>query len=454
MKEWNTELIRTLIVEDDVDFAEALAKGLASEGIQVFSVSDASSALNFLREKLVDVAIIDIRLPDIDGISLLKKVKDVQSSCEVIILTGYANIDSAVRAMKLGAYDYLTKPCLFSDLLMTVIRAYERKSLTEANVRLREQLSKIKGETELIGSSEAIGRIRKLISLVASSDVPVLIEGETGTGKEVVARAIHGQSPRRSEAFVVINAGTLPESMLESEMFGFRKGCFTGAHSDKVGLLEVAHKGTCFIDEVADMNLNVQAKMLRVLETGSFRKLGDTREISVDVRFIFATNKPLEGEVAAGRFREDLYYRINTFIIKIPPLRERREDIPLLVDHFLRKAGQGRKRVSKEALEALIRYHWPGNVRELRNVLERALLLTEGELIDIGALPSNVVSGNPGEAREEIAQEGPTLEQIERRYIERMLSQTNGNKSRAARILGISRRKLYRKLRKYGLLQG
>jgi transcriptional regulator with PAS, ATPase and Fis domain len=336
----------------------------------------------------------------------------------------------------------------------TTHRVNEKKLLNEKNIALREHLQRVDVRDTFTGESVPIKKVKTLISLVARSDTPVLILGETGTGKELVARAIHAQSLRSANPFVVINSSGLQENMVESELFGYRKGAFTGANTDKLGLLKIAHSGTFFMDEVGDLNSSIQAKFLRVLETGAFRRLGDTQEISVDVRFIFATNKDLEQEVSEKNFRKDLFYRLNGFTIVVPPLRERREDIPLLVEYFLRKFARGgrKKTITGPAMDLLIDYSWPGNVRELANAIERVVLISANrDEIEIGdfpqamqGLPSGTEEGPPGPSHEQTA----ALSQMQQEYVRSVLHSVGGNKSKAARILGISRRTLYRAIGK------
>jgi DNA-binding NtrC family response regulator len=353
--------------------------------------------------------------------------------------------------MKLGAYDYLTKPVKLSELHTVILKAYEKKQLKDKTIVLEEQLQRVEVHDKFIGESKEMNAVKKAISLVGNSNVPVLILGETGTGKELVARAIHAQSSRAANPFVIINASNLQESILESELFGYKKGAFTGAQTDKVGLLQIANTGTFFVDEVADMGMPIQSKLLRVLETGAFRKLGDTKEITVDVRFIFATNKVIEEEVKANRFRKDLFYRLNTFVIQVPPLRDRKDDIPILTKYFLEKHARkgSRKAVSRQAMNLLVTYHWPGNVRELANVIERAILISadRSEIIP-DDLPQAIVlpSFAAEERKRSLNQDTLRLDSMEKEHIEKVLEFAGGNKSKAARLLGISRKKLYQKI--------
>ena len=371
-------MIRVLIVDDEYQLLEAFKKKLSKEGMEVFTASNGQEAITIIKQETLDIGLFDIKLPDTDGVELLEKLREIQPTAEVIMLTGYASVDTAIRSMKLGAYDYLTKPVKLSELHTVILKAYEKKQLKEKTIVLEEQLQRVEVHDKFIGESKEMNAVKKAISLVGNSNVPVLILGETGTGKELVARAIHAQSSRAANPFVIINASNLQESILESELFGYKKGAFTGAQTDKVGLLQIANTGTFFVDEVADMGMPIQSKLLRVLETGAFRKLGDTKEITVDVRFIFATNKVIEEEVKANRFRKDLFYRLNTFVIQVPPLRDRKDDIPILTKYFLEKHARkgSRKAVSRQAMNLLVTYHWPGNVRELANVIERAILIS------------------------------------------------------------------------------
>ena len=440
-----------MIIDDEEQLVEAFRKKLSRDGFSVSSAYTAREALALMRKHTFDVCVLDIRLPDMDGVDLLKSIKKNEPNLEIIMLTGHASVDTAIQSMKLGAYDYLSKPCKLTELSNVIQKAYEKKSLRERTIVLEQQLQRVEAHDSFIGSSEPMNEVKRLIRLVAQSDVPVLVLGETGTGKELVARAIHALSPRSANQFVAVNSSALQESLLESELFGYKKGAFTGAQSDKIGLLELADKGTFFIDEIGDMGMAIQAKFLRTLETGIFRRLGDTRESKVDVRFIFATNKALENEVKEKRFRKDLFFRLNTFIITLPPLRERRDDIPLLADYFLGKFARGapKKLLSREAMDILRNYRWPGNVRELANVMERAVLLSAArDTILSEDMPQSMTDGKATERdldRPGLSPDELTLHRIEREHIERVLNLAKGNKSKAARMLGISRRKLYLK---------
>jgi len=445
-------MIRVLIVDDEYQLVEAFKKKLAKEGFEVFTALNGREAISIMEDNELDIGLFDIKLPDMDGVELLGRLREMQPTSEVVMLTGYASVDTAIRSMKLGAYDYLTKPCKLSELHSVILKAYEKKQLKEKTIVLEEHLQRVELHENFIGESKGAREVKKFVSMVSTSDVPVLVLGETGTGKELVARAIHAQSRRSVNPFVVINASCLQENILESELFGYKKGAFTGAQTDKVGLLEIANKGTFFVDEVGDMGRAIQAKLLRVLETSVFRKLGDTKEIKVDVRFIFATNKSIEEEVETNRFRKDLFYRLNTFIITIPSLRERRDDIAILAEYFMAKfaRGNGTKVISKMAMDLLTEYQWPGNVRELANVLERAILISgkRGEIVS-DDFPRNIVSSLPSIADQQKRKAGQNalrLDTMEKEHIEKVLKFAEGNKSKAARLLGISRKKLYQKI--------
>ncbi|MFN3487078.1 MAG: sigma-54-dependent transcriptional regulator, partial [Planctomycetota bacterium] len=387
-------------------------------------------------------ALVDLLMPGMDGMTLLRRIRELRPDVAVVILTGHGTVETAVEAMKAGAADYLLKPCSLAEVEARIAQAVERRRLERENLQLRAALSHERGVAEIVGTSAAIRRVIELIHKVKDSGSPVLIQGESGTGKELVARALHFDSVRRDSPFVAVNCATLQEQLLESELFGHRAGAFTGATADKRGLLEIADRGTLFVDEIAETHPNVQAKLLRVLETGEFRSVGDVRERKVDIRLVAATNKDLRAEVARGRFREDLFYRLNVVTIPVPPLRERKEDIPLLARHFLLRRG---RTISDAAMAALLAYDWPGNVRELFNVLERAVLFDPSGRLESVEVPS---------ADRAPAPRGGTLEEIEIAHIRRVLESVRWNVSRAAEILGMSRRSLHRKINQYNLRRG
>jgi two-component system response regulator AtoC len=447
-------MINVLLVDDEVELVKAFRTKLENDGMRVSVAHSGTGGLALLKKQNFDVAVFDIKLPDENGIDLLKMAKTIQPTVEAIILTGYGSIETAIQSMKLGAYDYLRKPCELSELSNLIEKAYEKKALSETNIILEEHVRILKPHEELLGESGKMKEIKELIGLAATSNIPVLVQGETGTGKELVAYAIHRLSARTDKQFVAINASNLQDNILESELFGYKKGAFTGAEKDKLGLLEIANKGTFFMDEVAEMGLSIQAKLLRVLDRGMFRKLGDTREIQTDIRFVCATNVPLRAAMKENKFRKDLYYRLNNFTIFLPPLSERKDDISLLAEHFLQRhrKRQTKKRLSQEVLELFAAYSWPGNVRELSNVIERACLLsgTREEII-ANDLPIDVFF-NSDEQEENAEPRFPDtsfcLDDQERNLIYRALKLAGGNKAKAARLLGIARKTLYEKLKR------
>ena len=448
-----TTLGRVLVVDDEAELMSALCETLADQGYETAGATDPKAGLKALAEMEYDLLLSDLMMPGgMDGIALLREALKLDPNLVGIIMTGQGTIQTAVEAMKVGAFDYLLKPFDLQFLLPVLARAMGVRRLRLENVRLRQYLKQLTFESPrylLVGSGPAMRRVIQLIMKVAPTDSTVLVRGASGTGKELVARALHHNSPRRDKPLVTINCAALQETLLESELFGHERGAFTGAERAKAGLIEVADGGTLFIDEVAEMAPALQAKLLRVLEDGHYRRVGGTQEHRADVRVIAATNKPLEEEQKAGRFREDLYYRLNVFKIELPPLRERKEDIPELVQHFLttRPVG-GRCRIAPEALAALERYDWPGNVRELANVLERAQILAEDHVITTDDLPDSIVDAAPA-----LAAPGDPghLSEVERRHVAEVLQQQQGNKVQAARALGISRRALYRLIAKYHL---
>jgi DNA-binding NtrC family response regulator len=438
-------------VDDDAHLRQSLARRFQNQGIRVTEAAAGEEALAKADEARCDVGLLDLHLPGMSGIELLEKLKERQPELEAIMLTGHGSVETAIQALKRGAYDYLTKPVQLADLEIHVQKAYEKVQLNRRERQWVEQLAYESPRYRLVGSSSAMQRIVQLIERVAPTDATVLIRGASGTGKELVARALHFNSPRSDRPLVTINCAALQENLLESELFGHEKGAFTGAVQAKRGLIEVAEGGTLFIDEVGEMHPGLQAKLLRVLEDGHFRRVGSTIEQHADVRVLAATNKQLEEEQKAGRFREDLFYRLNVVTIALPLLRERRQDIPELVEHFLttRQVGPARSRIEPEALQALCRYDWPGNVRELANLLERAQILGEGSVLTLDDLPDSLADEAPAAGEE--GADPRSLREVERRHVRSVLETEKGNKVRAARILGISRRALYRLIDKYHL---
>lgn len=450
-----SSLGRLLIVDDEVELLNALCETLTDEGYETVGTSKPTEALELVQKQEFDILLSDLMMPGMDGISMLRQVLEIDSQIVGIIMTGQGTIQTAVEAMKIGAFDYLLKPFNLQTIGPILRRAMDVARLRRENVRLRQYVERLGFEGprfRMIGAGPAMQKVIQLIQKVARTDATVLVRGASGTGKELVARAIHHNSLRRDQPIVTINCAALQENLLESELFGHEKGAFTGAQSNKPGLIEVAEGGTLFIDEVAEMAPALQAKLLRVLEDGHYRRVGSTKEAHADVRILAATNKPLEEEQAAGRFREDLFYRLNVFTIELPLLRQRPEDIPALVEHFLttRQLGKTPMRVQPEALQALVNYYWPGNIRELANVIERAQILAENNEITIDDLPETLHRPLPPPAASAAA--GTlNLNELERRSVQAALQAAKGNKVHAAKALGISRRALYRLIVKYGL---
>jgi DNA-binding NtrC family response regulator len=445
-----THPIKLLIVDDDDDLRQDLAQLFRKQGHEVTAAVSGEDALNKAARVRFDVALLDLHLPGISGIDLLAQLKEQQPELEALMLTAHSSIETAVEAMRRGAYDYLTKPFRAADLEIHVQKAFEKVQLQRREQQWLQQLSYESPRYRLVGSSPAMRKIVALIEKVAATDATVLVRGASGTGKELVARALHTNSSRRTRPLVTINCAALQENLLESELFGHEKGAFTGAVAAKPGLVEVAEGGTLFIDEIGEMAPGLQAKLLRVLEDGHYRRVGGTQEMNADVRVVAATNRDLAEEIKNGRFREDLFYRLNVVSIHLPPLRERRSDIPELIEHFLttRPIGPLRSRVDAEAMKTLMGYSWPGNVRELANVLERAQILAENHLITPEDLPENVLASSPSL---EQAGDPRHLSEVERRHVQTVLQEEKGNKVQAARVLGISRRSLYRLIEKYHL---
>lgn len=440
---------KILVVDDEAVMRESLHDWLSDAGYQVFTAENGPQALEIIEKENLGIVIADLVMPGMDGIELMKQAKEILPNIQVIIITAYGSIPTAIAAMKEGAYDYIEKPFCPERVESLLERLVEHQGLIEENLSLRQRLEDRYRFENIIAKSPEMQRVIEVIKVVARSNATVLITGDSGTGKELVARAIHSQSHRRDKPFVAVSCAALPESLLESELFGHEKGSFTGAYAQKKGKFEFANRGTLFLDEIGEMSANIQVHLLRVLEEKAFTRVGGNEEIKVDVRIISATNKDLKKAVARGEFREDLYYRLNVVTIDLPPLRERREDIPLLAEHFLNKfALENQKEVagfSPEAREFLLRYDWPGNVRELENAIERAVILAKNSLIEVADLPDQSLSL----ARS--ALQGKSLKEMEKNHILNVLSETGGNYSQAARILGISRMTLYNKAREYGL---
>jgi DNA-binding NtrC family response regulator len=442
-----------LVAEDEELMRSILRQILSGEGYRVLTADSAETALEIFSGEEVDVVLTDIKMPGMDGLELLDQIKTVDGEAIVIIMTAYSSVDSAVAALRKGAYDYITKPFVNEDLLQTVKNAIRTKNLFRENRNLRRELDKHYSFTELIGTSSALQSVFRLIEKVSATNISILIQGESGTGKELVARAIHHHSPRSDKPFVAINCGALPESLLESELFGHTKGAFTDAKTDKKGLFRSVEGGTLLLDEIAEIPLPLQVKLLRALQEHEVTPIGASLPVKFEARIIAATNRNLEEEVAKGAFREDLFYRLNVLEISLPPLRERREDIPLLAKHFASRAAREQnlpeKTIAREALSALLNYNWQGNIRELQNAIERAVILSGAE-IDLESLPPRIKQ-NANQTFEMRDPDGlrPTLEEMERRYILEILQTVDQDKTRAAEILGIDLSTLYRKLKRY-----
>jgi len=444
---------RILIVDDEDVVRESLHQWFDSEGYETRAAASGKDALTTVGEQQFDLALLDIKMPGMDGIELQQRLSEADPDLTVVIMTGYGTVETAVQALKNGAYDYVTKPIDPDDLSRLVAKAIEHRRTTREVVRLRENLLEIFPTKEAVGRSPAMKKVMDMAETVAPTDATVLITGESGTGKEVIARAIHAASPRRHNPMVTIHCGALTETLLESELFGHERGAFTGAQFRKKGKFEAADGGTIFLDEISDISLRTQTDLLRVLQEKEIVRVGGTQQIKVDFRCIAATNKDLQTLVKAGSFRPDLFYRLHVVAINMPPLRERREDIPLLAAHFCQKfaASMGRPeapRIPPETMDRLISYDWPGNVRELENAVERAMVINRGPLLrstdfllqtSLPDCPENGLSC------------GQKLDDVERAHIERVLKECGGNHSRAARILDIDRTTLYSRLRRYGL---
>jgi DNA-binding NtrC family response regulator len=445
-----------LLVDDDEAFRTVLGRELARIGYEVATAGSGDEALRRIAERPPEVVLLDLRLPDRDGLQVLEDVHRANPGIDVIMLTGHGSIDTAIQSVRAGAFDYVAKPCPLDELDVRIQRALERQALRRRASLLERGLTPPAVAGSFVGQSAEFRRLTDLLDRVAPSDSTVLITGETGTGKEMVAKLIHERSPRRGRPFVVVECAALQESLLQSELFGHERGAFTGADRAKPGLFEVAHGGTIFLDEIGEVSQATQVKLLRVLDTSTFRHVGGTAEIHVDVRVLAATNRHLPALVQQGLFREDLFYRLSTIAVEVPALRERRGDVALLAEHFVAvlndRYGTGR-RLGARALEALERHDWPGNVRELQHAIEASMVVCEGEEILPRHLPRAVCAGSPSPpAAPDTDAPLPTLDQLEREHVARALRAADGHRGHAAKLLGISERNLYRKLREYGLL--
>ena len=452
---------KILLVEDDDESRISLSAILEYEGYQITAVENGRKAIKILKEQKFPLILTDLKMPEVDGLAVMKKAKLLYPDVIVILLTAFASVESAIQAMKAGAFDYLSKPLNLDEVRLVIKKALREKNLMNENRELKRQLRGKMKFDELIGTSQEMQLIYKMIEKVTDIDSTVLINGDSGTGKELVARAIHFNSTRREYPFITVNCGAIPRELLENEFFGHTRGAFTGASSDRMGKFELANKGTVFLDEIGSMDLDLQVKILRVLQEREIEKLGDTKKIKVDVRVISATNANLEERVKQGLFREDLYYRLNVISISLPPLRERRDDIPLLVSFFLKRIckemAKDEKRITRKAMELLCSYNWTGNVRELENAIERAVALADGKLITSRHLPPRLLEQEPKRINVpvELPDNGIDLNKvvknIEQSLIKQALEKSNGVRSRAADLLHLNRTTLLEKMRKEGI---
>ncbi len=449
-----------LVVDDEKNTREGLKSLLEVHGYEVDLADDGYKALEIVKRDMPDIVLTDLRMPDIDGLELLQKVKKINEETLVIVFTAYGTVENAVKAIQSGAFHYLSKPVNTDELIEILKKAVSRKKLEQENKELRSQLNERYEFSDIVYKSSKMVEIMDMVKQVAPTNASVLIQGESGTGKELIARLIHSESLRKNEAFVPVHCASLTETLLASELFGHERGAFTGAVGRKLGRFERAHKGTLFLDEIAEIKENMQVKLLRVLQDGEFERVGGTKSIKVDVRIVSASNKNLFEEVQKGNLREDLYYRLNVVLITIPPLRERKADIKLLIEHYLKHYckvnNKNINEIEPNAMNALINYNWPGNVRELKNIVERMVVLSRNNTIDFLNVPSDI--RNFGESGRDLS---PNLENhdinrmsirdMERELILKALKDSNRNKSKVAKKLGISRRTLYRKLQEYGI---
>lgn len=444
-----------LIADDEDGIRESLTIVLEDEGYNCTAVKDGSEAINAIDNASYDIIISDLKMPKTDGIGVLEYTLQHSSETLTIIITAHATVETAIQALRKGAADYILKPLDFDEVLIRIENLLEHKNLIQENKYLREQIDKEYNFNHIIGESPAMKEVYKMVERVSQATSNVLVTGQSGTGKELVARAIHSNSDRSNNPFLAINCGAIPENLVESELFGHKKGAFTGADSDKEGIFVAADGGTVFLDEVAEIPLNLQVNLLRVIQEREVKPVGSNKMLSFDTRIIAATNKDLENEVAEGNFRDDLYYRLNVVEISLPPLQQRRDDIPLLAHHFLQKYNKELKRnikgINSEAMGAMMAYEWKGQVRELENVMERAILLSDGDYLALEDLPSSFrkTSGN-----QDFSMDSDTLDEaiqtFEKHHIQSVLKRTDGNKSEAARLLGIDPSTLYRKMERLG----
>ncbi len=455
MTKFGNSFNSVLIADDEKNAREGLKRHLEELGYDVWIAEDGTEALEISKKETIDLALLDLRMPKMDGMTLLQRLKTLRPNMVVIILTAYGTVETAVQAMKAGAYYYLIKPLNLEELELVMKRAFREIMLEQENKNLRQDLLRERFETGIvIGKSQKMRDLLQIVDQVAQSSATVLIQGESGTGKELLAHAIHQKSPRKNNSFVAVHCAALTETLLTSELFGHERGAFTGASERKIGRFELADGGTLFLDEIGELPESTQVKLLRFLQSGEFERVGSSKTLKVNVRLICATNKDLQKEVRQGKFREDLYYRINVILLKAPPLRERKEDIPILIEHYLKHFcklnGKQIDSISPQASAKLKAYDWPGNIRELRNVMERLVVLSRGHVIEAEQIPEDLQNTN-GDFRsyENVIMTKSNLVDLEKAAIEKVLRDMNGNKSVAAKKLGISRRTLYRKLEEY-----
>ncbi len=441
---------KVLVIDDDPEMCRLIADVLKGEEFSVITINDSLEASKILKKEEFDIVITDLKMKGLKGLDLLEETKQVSPLTPVIIITAFGTIESAIQAMKMGAYDYITKPFQMDELVLTVNKALENRLLKREVARLKREVESRYQFHHLIGGSPSMQKIYDLIEKISDTSSNLFITGETGTGKELVAKAIHYNGIRKEGSFIAINCAAIPETLLESELFGYKKGAFTDAKADKKGLIFEANEGTLFLDEVTEMASTLQAKLLRVIEEKEVRPLGDTNSYPINVRIISTSNRNIKSLIQQGQFREDLYYRLKVIDIELPSLRERKEDIPLLVKHFIDKFNNELKKgisgISEDGLKLLLNYSWPGNVRELENVIQRAITLAQHEVILPEDLPPSSMEESAEDSFEKALREGYTVDKLEKEYIRRVLIKVGGNKSRASEILGLDRKTLYRKL--------
>jgi two-component system response regulator AtoC len=456
---------RVLIVDDDEALRDSLELILSAEGYSVLCADCGESALEVIAHAAVDVVLCDLRMPGIDGFELMPQIARLLPGVPIILMSAHGTQDLAVEAIQRGAYDYLAKPFQPAEIRLTLRKAHEREELHRRNSLLERDISRTLGDRAIVAASDGMIELLELLERTAAYKSTILVTGESGTGKEVIARAIHSQSPRREAPFVAVNCGAIPENLLESELFGHVKGAFTGASRAHRGLFAEANEGSLFLDEIAELPLGLQVKLLRAIQEEEIRPVGESKSLKIDVRVIAATSRNLELEISEGRFREDLFYRLNVVRLEVPPLRERQQDVPLLVDHFLSRfrdiLGKNVHGVSDEARDLLVHYRWPGNVRELENMIERAMILTDGDTIESSALPPSILSAPSDDARQGdevvvvVDDDDLSLKRarqaFEAKLIRRALERTDGNRTHAAKLLEISHRALLYKLKDYGI---